>query len=225
MAKIRAILILLQMGITISLTIIFMYIFKKHNHKVRKIWSALQIKLMGVKLEIEGKIDNDADMVIINHQSMLDIILYEYLTSRDVAWIAKKEIDNIPWFGHIIKAPKMITVERESKKSLVKLLKDVKDRLSYKRQLAIFPEGTRTDGKKLKKFKSGAKVIAEKFNLNVQPIVFIGTIDVFDSKKILQSSGTIKVVYLPTIKANKSSNWYEETEAKMKEILKKEVYK
>ncbi len=37
---------------------------------------------------------------------MMDIILFEAIASRNIAWVAKKEIGDIPWFGHILKAPK-----------------------------------------------------------------------------------------------------------------------
>lgn len=223
MNRIRGILILVQFLITVSITIILMYIFRNNNRKVRKIWANLQLKLMGANLIVEGSYDENADILIFNHQSMMDIILFEAIASRDIAWIAKKEIGDIPWFGHILKAPRMIMVERESKKSLIQLLKDAKNRIEHKRQLCIFPEGTRTDGKNLRKFKAGAKVIAEKYNLRVQPIVIIGSIDVFDSKRATQQSGDIKIVYLPTIKADKETSWYEETEKTMAEILKKNI--
>ena len=223
MNRLRGILILIQFMITVSLTIIFMYIFQKSNRKVRQIWANLQLKLMGANVVSEGVYDDTADMLIFNHQSMMDIILFEAIASRDIAWVAKKEIGDIPWFGHILKAPKMIMVERESKKSLMALLKDSKDRLEDGRQLCIFPEGTRTDGKNLRKFKAGAKIIAEKYNLKVQPAVIIGSIDVFDSKRATQKSGDITIVYLPTIEANKETTWYEDTEKEMGAILQKNI--
>lgn len=223
MAKIRAILTIIQMVITISFTIILMYMFRNKTDKIRRAWASMQMKLLGVTFEIKGELDNNVDMVMINHQSAMDIIVYEYLSKRDLAWVAKKELSDIPWFGHIIKAPRNISIERESKKSLVKLLKDVKNRLDYGKQIVIFPEGTRTDGKRIRKFKAGAKVIAQKYNLKVQPIVLIGTNDVLDSKTITQKPGTIKVIYLPTIQVDKESSWYEDTEVLMRKILEKEV--
>jgi len=181
------------------------------------------MKLLGITLEIKGEVDESADMVIINHQSLLDIIIFEYLHPRDLAWVAKKEIANIPWFGHILKAPDMIIVERESKSSLIKLIKETKDKLSKNRPIAIFPEGTRSNGIEMRKFKAGAKMIANKHKLTVQPIVLIGTRDILDSKNLKQRSGVVKVIYLPSIKADKTTNWYEETEELMKETLKKEL--
>lgn len=223
MSKIRGVLTLLQFGITVSITIILMYLFGKNNRKVRQVWGKMQLKLMGANLIQTGAYDETADMLILNHQSMMDIILFEAIATRDIAWVAKKEIGDIPWFGHILKAPKMIMVERESKKSLIQLIKDAKDRLDDGRQLCIFPEGTRTDGRELRTFKAGAKVIAEKYNLRVQPVVIVGSIDVFDSKRALQKSGDIKIIYLPTVQADKTISWYETSEASMKNILKEKI--
>ena len=223
MAKLRALFTILQMIITVSITIILMYIFKKYNRKIRTVWASMQMKLLGIKIELIGQIDETADMLIMNHQSVMDIILFEYLNKRDTAWIAKKEIADIPWFGRILKAPDMIIVERESKSSLVKLIKDSKEKLSQNRPIAIFPEGTRTDGKKLRKFKAGAKIIANKFKLKVQPFVIVKSLEILDSKKLTQKPGTVKIICLPTVQASKDSSWYDDVEELMKETLQKEV--
>jgi len=224
--KIRAIFTIVQMMISVSFIIILMYIFRKNNSKkIRQIWSKYQMKLIGITLDIEGELDNEADMLIMNHQSLLDIVILEYLHKKDLVWVAKKEIFNLFWFGHVVKAPKMIAVERESKTSLVKLLKDVKEQLNHNRVISIFPEGTRTDGKKLRKFKVGAKLIAEKNNLTVQPIVIIGSREILDSQKMKHKPGTVKIVFLPTVKAERKTHWYKDTEEKMNEILNKELSK
>ena len=157
LSKIRMLLTILQLIIGISIIIVLMYLFKNKNASIRKTWCAIQIKLLGIKLEVEGEIDNEANMVVMNHQSLLDIILIEYLHPKNLAWIAKKEIASIPWFGYILKIPNMIIVERENKASLLKLLKDAKEKFQQNRPLAIFPEGTRTDGKKLHNLKQGQK--------------------------------------------------------------------
>ncbi len=221
--KIRAIFTIIQMAITVTTIIILMYIFKNSAKPIRRVWATLQMKLLGITLEIEGKLDSSADMIMMNHQSVLDITVFEYLHSRNLAWVAKKEIADIPWFGHILKAPNMIIVERESKSSLVKLIKDTKERLSKGRAIAIFPEGTRSDGTKIRKFKAGARIIANKYKLKVQPVVIIGTRNIFDSQNLKQNSGTVKVIYLPAIQADKTTSWYEDVEIEMNEILKKEI--
>lgn len=217
--RIRAIFILLEMIITVSIVIILMYLFRKNNRAIRIVWAKFQLKIMGIRVREHGNLDNNAGMLMMNHQSIMDIILFEALGKKDIAWIAKKEIGDIPWFGHILKVPNMIMVERESKKSLIKLLKDTKDRIADGRQLAIFPEGTRSDGTKMRKFKSGAKMIAEKNSLNVQPIVILGSHDVFQSKTFKQFSGTVDIIYLPTIQAQKNTEWFDVCEEDMKTVF------
>ena len=207
-SKIRAVFTIIQIALSVAVLIGLMYIFKSKIKYLRQKWATMEMKLLGIELVIEGQEDSNAQMQVMNHQSVLDIMLFEYLHSKDLAWIAKLEIANIPLFGHIVKAPDMILVERESKKSLMKLLKDCKDQLSKGRPIAIFPEGTRSNGKKLLKFKAGARMIAEKYDLNVQPVVVIGTRKIFDSQNLTQESGIVKVIYLPTVKAERKTTWY-----------------
>lgn len=219
LAKIRGFIALIQFALSVFIVIILMYLFNKHNHKIRRLWASMQIKLLGISFEIQGELDENARLLLINHQSLLDIVIMEYIHSRNIAWVAKKEIAALPIFGHILKAPKMIEIDRENKVGLVKLLKDVKDRLDHGRPIAIFPEGTRTDGKRLLKFKAGAKMIAQKNSLRVQPIVLINTRDILDSKKLTANPGMVKVIYLESFIPPQDSSWYEDLEAKMRAIV------
>ena len=222
MARIRGIILLIQFSITVAITVVLMYIFKNHTHKVIKVWMTFQMYVLGIKLQTEGKLDESCDMLLINHQSLLDIIVMEYIHSRDLAWVAKKEITDLFFFGHIIKAPKMISIDRENKAGIIHLLKEAKDRLDKGRPIAMFPEGTRSDGKSMGSFKPGAKMVANKYNLRIQPIVLFNTRNIVDSKSLKAAPGIVKVVFLDTIQASKDTTWFEETEEKMREVFNKE---
>jgi len=199
-----------------------MYTFRNHTHKVIKAWMSFQMFVLGIKLETEGNLDESCDMLLINHQSLLDIIVIEYIHSRDLAWVAKKEIADLFFFGHIIKAPRMISIDRENKAGIITLLKETKDRLDKGRPIAMFPEGTRSDGKSMGSFKPGAKMVANKHNLRVQPIILFNTRNIVDSKTLKASPGVVKVIYLEPIQASKDTTWFEDTEFKMKEVFNKE---
>lgn len=222
MARIRGIILLIQFSITVAITVVLMYIFKNHTHKVIKVWMTFQMYLLGIKLQTEGKLDESCDMILMNHQSLLDIIVMEYIHSRDLAWVAKKEITDLFFFGHIIKAPRMISIDRENKSGIIHLLKEAKDRLDKGRPIAMFPEGTRSDGKEMLSFRPGAKILANRYNLKVQPIVLFNTRNIVDSKKLLATPGVVKVVYLEPIQADKNTDWFEEIEVKMNEVFNKE---
>ena len=222
MARIRGIIVFIQFSITVAITVVLMYIFKKHTHKVIKAWMIFQMYVLGIKLETQGNLDESCDMILLNHQSLLDIIVMEYIHSRDLAWVAKKEITDLFFFGHIIKAPRMISVDRENKAGIIHLLKEAKDRLDKGRPIAMFPEGTRSNGKSMLSFRPGAKMLANRFNLRVQPIVLFNTRNIVDSKKLLATPGIVKVIYLEPVQADKNTDWFEKVEEKMNEVFNKE---
>ena len=222
MARIRGIILFIQFSITVAITVVLMYIFKNHTHKVIKVWMTFQMYLLGIKLQTEGKLDESCDMILMNHQSLLDIIVMEYIHSRDLAWVAKKEITDLFFFGHIIKAPRMISIDRENKSGIIHLLKEAKDRLDKGRPIAMFPEGTRSDGKEMLSFRPGAKILANRYNLKVQPIVLFNTRNIVDSKKLLATPGVVKVIYLEPIQADKNTDWFEVVEKNMNEVFNKE---
>jgi 1-acyl-sn-glycerol-3-phosphate acyltransferase len=228
LSKIKAIFIAIEFTISISFMILFIYISPKNSRKIRYYWAKLQLFCMGVDLQIKGEIDKNAKMYIFNHQSLLDIVIFEAINPDiDTCWIAKKEIEKTPLFGHILKAPKMISVERENKRSLIKLLKDTKDRLNSNRVICMFPEGTRKGkGKSIIKFKGGAKLLSDKLNLPTQPVVIANSINIIDSVGFSASSGTVVLNFMPTINKEDYSedlNWYDDVHDKMSKILQDEL--
>jgi len=222
--KIKAVLILIQMVITVSITIFLMWLFNKKHWYFRKKWAKLQAFLIGYKLTIKGEAFPDTRLVLMNHQSMLDIIVVEGCYHDNLAWVAKKEIAEMTFFGKILTLPKMIVIDREdTRKSLVKLFKDVKDRLADNRVVAMFPEGTRGDGKTLLPFKPGAKLIAEKLELKVQPVVIVNTREIVDSQNFVAKKGDITIIYLDPINPKEDKEWFSKLHTKMQETLESEL--
>ena len=117
----------------------------------------------------------------------------------------------------------MISIDREDKKSLLKLFGECKDRLEEGRVIAIFPEGTRGDGKTIAPFKAGTKLIASKLKLKVQPAVIVNTRNVLDSQKFLAKSGKVKLIYLDSFYVKENKNWFEEMQLEMQKRLDMEL--
>jgi 1-acyl-sn-glycerol-3-phosphate acyltransferase len=218
LSKIKTPFVYVGFGLTLLLMILFIYLMRTRHRAIRRIWAKVQKYVVGYDIEIVGEPSGEAKLLLVNHQSMLDIVVLEDIHPADLAWIAKKEIGKIPLFGHILRAPKMIEVDRNDKRSLIQLLKDVKDRIDNGRVVAMFPEGTRGRGDKLLKFKEGAKMIAEKHGLLVQPVIVINTRNILDSKNFETHGGTTKVIYLDPVKADKTTDWYAQTYELMQKI-------
>jgi 1-acyl-sn-glycerol-3-phosphate acyltransferase len=180
--------------------------------------------LIFIPVTVKGKIDPDVQMLVLNHQSDVDIGVMETITMRDLAWVAKKELFDVPFFGLMLKLPKDIAVERDSKSALVKLLKDAKDRLDDGRIITIFPEGTRSSGKKMLPFKAGAQMLANKYSLRVQPLVLINTAHSYNSKTKSYNPGRVTVVFMDAFNVDKKDkDWYKNLRDSMQKVYDDEL--
>jgi len=183
------------------------------------------IFLIGGRLLVVGEPDPDAEMILMNHQGIIDIIGMEALQKKHLRWIAKKELFDMPWFGHLLKNGDMISVDRENKKGLLKLIKDVEESIEVKdRAVALFPEGTRARGQELLRFKAGSRFIADKLGLKVQPVVITGSKQLLNEHDRTAHSSTVKYTYLPTVDVkNSSDGWYEQIKESMQKVIDDEL--
>jgi 1-acyl-sn-glycerol-3-phosphate acyltransferase len=222
--KIKGWLYAIEITISVIIVVLIFFIAPSSNLWIRRKWTKMQRWLIGYKIDVIGSPDPRANMIIANHQSMLDIMALEEIHPANICWIAKKEIEDLPFFGNIIRVPKMISIDRKDPRSLPKIIKLAKERVSQGRVIAIFPEGTRSNGDKILKFKSGANIIANKLNLVVQPVLIIGSRKIIDSKSISVNSGTVKIIYMDIVNTS-DENWLENTREKMQALLEHNLNK
>ncbi len=228
-AKIRfyygaAVISLIAAGIMVPL----MIIFSKKRSEILHYSNKIIIYLLGGKIISHGVRDNSVDMFISNHQGIIDIVSLEADTNTDIRWVAKKQLFDAPWFGYLLKLPKMIEIDRENKTGLVKLLRDTKETIKghKKRIIAIFPEGTRTDKQELLEFKGGARIIAEKLELTIQPIVITNSKELLNEHNKTARNATVHITYLDPFKVSKANKgWYEELGNTMQECIDNEYNK
>lgn len=174
--------------------------------------------------EVKGEEDPATQMFLINHQSDLDIAIMETISKKDLAWVAKKELFDVPFFGLAMSMPEDIPIERKSKTSLLRLLKNAKDRLNKGRVITMFPEGTRSTTDKMLHFKNGAKVVADMYKLRVQPVVLIQTASFYNIKKFYYMPGKIKVIFLDSFIADKEDEkWLHSLKERMQGVYDAEL--
>ena len=188
-----------------------MMLFKNRRSDILHYWNKIIIFLLGGKIITHGKRDNSANMFAMNHQGIIDIIAIEAAENTDLRWVAKKQLFDAPWFGFLLKLPKMIEVDRENKSGLIKLLRDAKEtKENSDRIIAIFPEGTRSDKQELLSFKGGTRVVANKLELSIQPIVISNSKLLLNEHDKTAHSATVHISYLDTFTVNpkKNPDWY-----------------
>ena len=222
MKRVRGIWAAFSTLVILPFIILSLYIFRPINRPFRKT-SRVFFWLNGFKMTRIGDFDKSAQILVLNHQGIMDIGYLEAYYPWDICWVAKKELGEVPLYGHALKAPKMILIDREYKKSLIYLIKEAKNKLDCGRILAIFPEGTRSKGgRDFLPFKNGAKMLIEKYKLKVQPIVVVNTRNLFDASSLEVRSRNARVICLEAYTPDfNNPQWYDDLRIKMQEIYHK----
>ena len=210
-------------GIMVPLMMLFP---QRRDHILHK-WNRIIIKFLGGKIVTHGERNNSANMFVMNHQGIIDIIAMEAAEATNIQWVAKRQLFDAPWFGYLLKLPKMIQVDRENKSGLIKLLRDVKEtKEGGSRVVAIFPEGTRTDKQELLEFKGGTRIVAEKLQLHIQPIVITNSKLLLNEHVKTAHSATVHITYLDTFQVDRNNKeWYKNLQEMMQQMINEEYNK
>lgn len=125
--------------------------------------------ISGIKLEVKGYENipnNEAVLFIGNHTSFYDIIVTYPLMNRPTGYIAKKEIQKIPFLSWWMYFVNCIFLDRKDPRKGLQSVLDAADMIKNEISIFLFPEGTRSKDGKLGEFKDGGFKIAT--NQNVQ---------------------------------------------------------
>ncbi|WP_297916657.1 1-acyl-sn-glycerol-3-phosphate acyltransferase, partial [uncultured Campylobacter sp.] len=118
LSRIRALFYAFWFILTVVWVVIAMTVKNSSHRRFRRIWGRLQHFGARYDIQIVGTPDPRAQLLIANHQSIMDIVVLEETHPADICWIAKKEIADIPIIGKIITLPKMIQVDRSNPRDL-----------------------------------------------------------------------------------------------------------
>ncbi|PQJ81134.1 HAD-IB family hydrolase [Polaribacter glomeratus] len=133
----------------------------------------LGTKLAGLDINVKGKHnleDHRPAIFCFNHQSSADFFILLKILRKDIAGIAKKELEYTP-VGPIFKAMGAIFIDRSNKTKAIAAMKPAIEALKKGTSIVIAPEGTRSGTKTLGKFKKGAFHLAIKAGVPIVPIV------------------------------------------------------
>lgn len=120
---------------------------------------------------------DDAAIIVANHKSNWDPFVCASVVPRQLFFMAKKEIFDVPVLSGIAKAFGAFPVNREI--ADIGAIKTAMSLLKQGKCVAIFPEGTRVKGGKEHNVKSGAVMIASKAKVPVIPMAIKGKYGLF----------------------------------------------
>lgn len=176
------------------------YIF--HWMLCKMMWSLLYI-MGNVRKRFENKQDADFSkpaVLIANHASFLDLLRIISLHPK-ILLMTNKWVWRSPVFGALVRMADYYPVEEGAEFSVERLAYWVERGYS----IAVFPEGTRSYDDTVKRFHKGAFYLAEKLNLDIQPVLFQGIGYTMRKGDFLLKDGEINVKFLPRIGKDDSS--------------------
>jgi 1-acyl-sn-glycerol-3-phosphate acyltransferase len=134
-----------------------------HARRVRiRKWSRKLLRILRVELRVQGELLHPNVQVVANHVSWLDIFALHAI--GPVRFIAKSEIARWPLIGKLVHGVGTLFVERTRRRDTHRVNREVAEALAAGDIVAVFPEGTVTDGSKVLPFKGSL----------LQPIVDAG---------------------------------------------------
>lgn len=140
------------------------------------LWNGLNLwglrVICGVSWKVEGRenIPDTPCVVMSKHQSTWDAYLLPMLFTP-CAYVAKRSLLYIPIFGWALYVLKFIMIDRKSGRSAIQqMCEQAADRLSKRRWVLVFPEGTRRPVGAEPSYRIGGAKIAETVPADVLPI-------------------------------------------------------
>jgi cytidylate kinase len=113
-----------------------------------------------------------------NHLSYSDPVIVGCGLSRDLWFLAKKELFANRAFARLIRAYHAIPVDREEIER--KTMRTIFRLLGEGRSILLFPEGTRSRSGEMRELKAGLGFTAVKSGVSIVPVYVVGTDHLFD---------------------------------------------
>jgi len=123
---------------------------REREHCVQA-WAAGMLDVLGIGLQVRGEPPARGPLLMVcNHISWLDILVLH--ASRHCRFVSKADVRHWPLIGTMATAAGTLYIERESRRDAMRVVHRMAEALQAGDILAVFPEGTTTDGADLLPF-------------------------------------------------------------------------
>lgn len=185
--RIALLLLHVLIGVAIAAAM-FPWLAQARRNRVIRAWSRLLLATCGVRLYVSGAPlsdtlahtgieagGNSGRMLLANHISWIDVFaIHGALPSR---FVAKAEISRWPLLGTLVTRVGTLYIERGRRHAVAAMNHRVRDRLRDGETVAVFAEGTTTDGRSLLPFHSNLIAPALEVGCDCWPVAIRYTAD------------------------------------------------
>lgn len=216
MPLIRSVIHMLWMVITVipyTLLILLVRLFggsPAARWAIARAWLTLSVDsarwFCGVKYRVQGMenlpVDSQQGVVLLcKHQSTYETFLMPAIMPRSLAYVFKKELLSIPFFGWSIGSLDMIHIDRkQGSRAFHKMVEQGKRLLAQGIWVIMFPEGTRVERGEVGEYKTGATRLAIMTGAPVVPIA-VTSAKCWPRKSFIKKPGVVDVSVGPMIQS------------------------
>ncbi len=153
------------------LTIVFVFprlSQEKREYRVQA-WAIKMLSCLAIKLVVKGKPPVSGPVLLAaNHISWLDILVMH--AARHCRFVSKSDVKHWPLIGTLATGAGTLYIERESRRDAMRVVHHMAESLRSGDVLAVFPEGTTSNGVDLLPFHANLIQAAISAGSPVQPV-------------------------------------------------------
>ena len=171
-------------------------------YRVARAWLKLSVDsarvLMGIQYRVQGMENLPTDsqqgvVLLVKHQSTYETFLMPSIMPRPLAYVFKKELLKVPFFGWSIGALDMIHIDRAQRsRAFHKVVEQGKRLLDQGIWVIMFPEGTRVNRGEVGEYKTGATRLAIMTGAPVVPVA-VTSAKCWPRKAFIKKPGVVDV--------------------------------
>jgi len=160
--------------------------------------------LLGIRTRVTGMENLPADklagaVLLVKHQSTLETFLMPTLMPHPLAFVFKKELLYVPFFGWAMARLDMIHIDRSQRtQAFNKVVAQGRELLAQGIWIIMFPEGTRIPRGKQGHYKTGGTRLACETGVPVIPVA-VNSARVWPRKAFIKYPGVVDVSIGPAI--------------------------
>lgn len=181
---------------------------KNYINDVTSVWGKMVIRSTGSVVTVTGKEnlpESDNLLFVSNHQGFADIPLILGYIPKSVGFIAKIELKWFPFLNLWMMLLGTIFLDRKNLRQSVEVFHQAAEKLNNGAALVIFPEGTRSKGKTIGRFKRGSTKLALRTDVPVVPLTISGSYKMFEGNNYFIQPTKIRLHIHPPIHVEKLS--------------------
>ncbi|MBS0442247.1 MAG: 1-acyl-sn-glycerol-3-phosphate acyltransferase [Proteobacteria bacterium] len=132
-------------------------------------WSARMLRALGIRVEARGAMHVGPLLVVANHISWVDILAVNAV--HPARFVSKADVRHWPFIGYLVASGGTLFIERERKRDALRVVHQIAAALQAGDIVAVFPEGTTSDGHDVLPFHANLLQAAIATAAPVQPVV------------------------------------------------------